>query len=412
MTVNVIPFFSPISPSQLRTELEDELREAGSRVLSPEEFLSLRNDNADAVQRQHNMLLVGTGGTENLITEFLARGRLNPPIILLSHTQSNSLPAAMEVRAYLQKRGVAARIVHAPSSELVKTIHEWCGFSSIEEKIQNSRLAVIGRPSPWLVASTVSASEIRKRWGTTIFEVPLDDLTGLLDKPASKKVKAAIDEFVQGAVCIEVSEEEVRKAGMVSQAMEELAQKHNVDALSVECFTLERKTGISGCCALSWLNNLQGIVAGCEGDIPAAFTMMVAKFLTGQPAFLANIAEIDEAANSVVAAHCTIPTSIVNTYEITTHFETGKSVALRGELPLQPVTIMKMWGDNLSQYWVSKGDVVENLRNETGCRTQVRVHLAKPVRHLLDGSLANHHVIVPGDYADTVERFLVFNARK
>ncbi|RDE15969.1 MAG: hypothetical protein C4K47_02170 [Candidatus Thorarchaeota archaeon] len=412
MTVNVIPFFSPISPSQLRVGMEARLQEVGSRVLSPEEFLSPKSTEGRAILRQHNSILVGTGGTENMITQFLARSGLSPPIILLSHTQSNSLPAAMEVRAYLQKHGISSRIIHAPFSELVKTVSEWCGFSQVEERIRESRLAVIGKPSPWLVASTVSTSAVRKRWGTTILDVQLDELIGLLNKPPSEKTEMAIETFVRGAVCSDVPEEDVKKAGLVSQAMEELAQKQDLDALSVECFTLEHKAGISGCCALSWLNNLQGMVAGCEGDVPAAFTMMIAKYLTKQPAFLANIADIDESENSVVAAHCTVPTSIVNAYEITTHFETGRSVAIRGQFPLQPVTVMKMWGDDLSQYWVSGGDIKENLRNETGCRTQVRVHLAKPAKQLLEGSLANHHVIVLGDYANLMERFLAFNARK
>lgn len=412
MTVNVVPFFSPISPSQLKADLEAALRTVGSRVLSPEEFLALKNNEQGAIRYQHNSLLVGTGGTENMITEFLGKSGLSGPIILLSHTQSNSLPAAMEVRAYLQKHGIPARIVHGLLSDLVKTVHEWCDFSRAEERIRNSRLAVIGKPSPWLVASAVSRSGIRKRWGTTIVDVPLDELIDLLDKPASEKMESAVVQFVQDAVSSDVPEEDVKKAGLVSQAMEELAHNQNLDALSVECFTLENKVGISGCCALSWLNNSQGTVAGCEGDVPAAFTMMLAKYLTGQPSFMANIADIDEATNSIVAAHCTVPTSIVSTYEIMTHFETGKSVAIRGQFSPKPVTIMKMWGDDLSQYWVSKGDIVENPESETGCRTQVRVHLAKPVKHLLDGSLANHHVVVPGDHADSMERFLSFTARK
>jgi L-fucose isomerase-like protein len=347
-----------------------------------------------------------------MITAFLEKSGLSPPIILLSHSQSNSLPAAMEVRTYLQKRGVPSRIVHASFSELLKTVHEWCDFSGVEDRIRDSRLAVIGKPSPWLVASTVSPSGVRKRWGTSIVEVPLDELIDLLGTPASDKTQSAVEEFLRGAVCSDVPEEDVKRAGLVSQAMEELIQRHKLDAVSVECFTLERKAGISGCCALSWLNNLQGMVAGCEGDVPAAFTMMLAKYLTGQPAFLANIADIDESQNSVIAAHCTVPTSIVSSYEITTHFETGQSVAIRGKFPLQPVTIMKMWGDDLTQYWVSKAEVVENLENDLGCRTQVRIHLGKPVRHLLDGSLANHHVFILGDYADSIERFIAFSSRK
>jgi L-fucose isomerase-like protein len=412
MTVNVIPFFSPLLPNEIKADMEARLRETGSRVVSPDEFLALKRNEPENVRRQHNSLLVGTGGTENIITGFLDKSGLDPPIVLLAHSERNSLPAAMEVRTYLQKRGVPARLVHAPFSELAKTIHEWSEFSRTEERIRAARLAIVGKPSPWLVASTTSATAVRKRWGTTIIDLPLAELIELLEKPASEETKASLERFMRDAVSNLVPEEDSEKAVLVSQALEELMHKHNLDAVSLECFTLLDKAGVSGCCAVSRLNDLDDVVAGCEGDVPAAFTMMLAKLLTGRPAFMANIAAIDEGTNSIVAAHCSIPTSVVEEYEIVTHFETGKSVAIRGKFPLQPITILKVWGDDLSKYWISKGEATENLVNETGCRTQVRATLAKPVSHLLDGSLGNHHVIVPGDYADMMERFFAFTVRK
>ncbi|MGY5875380.1 MAG: fucose isomerase, partial [Candidatus Thorarchaeota archaeon] len=116
----------------------------------------------------------------------------------------------------------------------------------------------------------------------------------------------------------------------------------------------------------------------------------------------------DEQKNTVVFAHCTTPTDILANYDITTHFETGQSVAVRGEFDEQPVTVMKVFGEDLTDYWISGGIIVENNVDECGCRTQIRVRLDEPVKYFLDESLANHHVILMGNYSKILEDFFSF----
>jgi L-fucose isomerase-like protein len=123
---------------------------------------------------------------------------------------------------------------------------------------------------------------------------------------------------------------------------------------------------------------------------------------------MANVTEVDQDENSIVLAHCTVPRSLTTAHEITTHFETDLSVALRGTIEPGPVTVLKIGGPDLSKWWVSGGEILENLRNDTGCRTQVRVHLNCPVSYFLDASLANHHILLLGDHAERIERFLKF----
>jgi len=167
-------------------------------------------------------------------------------------------------------------------------------------------------------------------------------------------------------------------------------------------------TSISGCYSLSYLNNKEDFVAGCEGDIPATFTMLLSKLLTGTPAFMANVASIDQELNTAVFAHCTIPTSITEKYEITNHYETGMSVGVRGKLPLTEVTVVKVFGENLGIYWVSGGTIIDNLVNDKGCRTQIRVAMDEPVDYFLEESLANHHIIVLGDLQHDFVSFFEF----
>ncbi len=407
MGVNTIPFFSSFMNEEARDTVLDKLAKAGSRIIPANEFLAEAKRD-QSLLHQHNYILIGTGGIEQDAIKFLSESHLSQPVILLSYGRQNSLPASMEIKAYLTSQGFESRIVHAPLNKLAQLIRKWCRFSQVEERIAQSRLGILGKPSFWLVASHVDSHAVRDRWGVTIEKFPLTVLLELIDKESPIETDRGFDEFVSNAACVDVTDKALRDAGRVSQAMKQFMKQNRLDAVTVKCFTLLHKTGITGCLALSQVNDTENLSAGCEGDIPSTFTMMLAKFLTGQSAFMANVTEVDQDSNSATFAHCTVPLGIVDNYEITSHAETGKSVGLRGQFKPQEVTIVKVFGNDLSQFWVSGGTLVENLAVEGNCRTQIRVSLEEPVDYFLEKPLANHHLIVLGVHADLMREFLEF----
>ena len=68
----------------------------------PEDYTTMLQIEPERVRGQI-YILVGSGGSENLISDFVNKADLNP-IFLLSHDQNNSLPAAMETRASLEQQ--------------------------------------------------------------------------------------------------------------------------------------------------------------------------------------------------------------------------------------------------------------------------------------------------------------------
>ena len=407
MGVNIIPFFSSFIDEEVRDNVIDKFTEAGSRIIPSNEFLA-ESKRDQSLLHQHNYILIGTGGIEQDVIKFLSESHCSQPISLLSYGRQNSLPASMEIKAYLTSQGFESRIVHAPLNELVQLIRKWCRFSQVEERVAQSRLGILGEPSSWLVASHVDSQAVRDRWGVTIEKFPLTGLLELIGEETPIQTDRDFDAFVSNASCIDVTDDALRDADRVSQALKQFVKQNRLDAVTVKCFTLLHKTGITGCLALSQVNDTENLSAGCEGDIPSTFTMMLVKFLTGQSAFMANVTEIDQDSNSTVFAHCTVPLGIVDSYEVTSHAETGKSVGLRGRFKPQEVTIIKVFGNDLSKFWVSGGTLTENLGVEGNCRTQIRVSLEEPVDYFLEKPLANHHLIVPGEHAHLMREFLEF----
>jgi len=399
MPINIIPFFSSVSPDGLSNEVLKELEQEGVNILST---------NIKTNPNEPTYIFIGTGGTENDVSKFLETINLKPPVILLSYDERNSLPAAMEIRSYLQRKGIVARIVHMSLPQLNSLLSRWSKYFEIIERLRGAKLGVIGEPSSWLIASYVNPQSVKKRWGIEIEDIPIDELTKKLPAKISKEFRGHVDIFRSKANCQDVSDDEVEKAGIVAQRLAELTEKQNLAAVTVQCFSLLQETSISGCYSLSYLNDKEGFVAGCEGDVPATFTMLLARLLTGAPSFMANVSSVDQELNTAVFAHCTISTGITDDYEITNHFETGMSVGVRGKLPLTEVTILKVFGEDLNEYWVSGGTIIDNLVNDKACRTQIRVAMDEPVDYFLEESLANHHIVIPGDHVQEITEFFDF----
>jgi len=186
-----------------------------------------------------------------------------------------------------------------------------------------------------------------------------------------------------------------------------LVKKYGLNALTLRCFDLLPKLHNTGCLALARLN-AEGVVATCEGDVPAMLTMMVAQKLWGKSGFQSNPASVNPEKGELLLAHCTIPLNMVSRYEYDTHFESGIGVGIRGYVENGPVTIMKIDG-GLKRFFVAEGMLMDSLSKSDLCRTQLLVKMVEPSclsSYFLKNPIGNHHVVVPGHHRAELEQVL------
>ena len=410
MQIIVIPFFSPVSNENTRLKLISDISSTGVSIFSTVEYLNAFQSLETVVNLPHQkiFLFVGTGGTENAISEFISKLEGIRPIILLSYNLNNSLPAAMETRTFLTQQGYPTRIQHGTIDELLDYLTRHQNYVKVREKLATARIGLVGTPSEWLIASQVDENQVKRKWGTNFVRIPITNLIQMKNQRTSALGKIG-QQLIDRATNCDVTNEDVSAAELAVHTLTELFKEYNLSAISVECFTFLLETNITLCFALSYLND-QGMVAGCEGDLPSTFTMLVMNYLSEKPIFMANVVDIDKETNRVTFAHCTVPTNILNKYSIMTHFETNKSVAIRGYLPEnKPVTILKVGGEDLSKWWVTKGLITKNLVNDAACRTHVEIQIDRSVNYFLQDSIANHHCLVLGDYVEEITEFLKFS---
>jgi L-fucose isomerase-like protein len=192
-------------------------------------------------------------------------------------------------------------------------------------------------------------------------------------------------------------------ANAIYDALKVVVEKHRLQGFTLRCFDLLTAVKNTGCLALARLN-AEGLVAGCEGDVPTMLTMMIVRSLLGCSGFQANPSFIDTEAGEMVFAHCTIPLDMVERYEIDTHFESGIGVGIRGFMKEGDVTIFKVSGD-LSRHFIAEGQLVANLSEKDLCRTQQKIRLndSRQASYFLTQPIGNHHVILPGHHKALLE---------
>ena len=349
---------------------------------------------------------VKTGGTENLFKDKFSE--LPRPFYFLATSLHNSLPASIEMLSYVQSQGEIGKILHGDMAKLLEEIKKYGKINSTKKRISNSKLGVIGEPSDWLIASKVNYSEVKTKWGLNIVDIELDEVFEKFKVQDDEKVEDIVNKFLANAdEIVENTKDDTRDAVRVYLALKEIVEKYELDALTIRCFDIVQQLNTTGCLALSYLND-DGIIAGCEGDVPATFTMMVIKYLFNEESFMANPYKIDIENNRIKFAHCTVPTALCTKYNSRSHFETGIGVGIQGTIPEGPATVMKIGGKNLNKYYLEEGSIDLNLDNSHACRTQIEVSFKDEIdieEYFFEKPLGNHQVIVPGKFSEIVNDF-------
>jgi L-fucose isomerase-like protein len=121
---------------------------------------------------------------------------------------------------------------------------------------------------------------------------------------------------------------------------------------------------------------------------------------------MANPARLHPVANTLLLAHCTIARTMVDSYALRAHFESGIGVAIAGDLPSGEYTLLRIGGEALDRIWLGEGVSTGKEPEEGLCRTQLEVRLDRgSVGELLEHPLGNHLVAVKGRHADRLQRW-------
>ncbi|WP_300813842.1 fucose isomerase [uncultured Bacteroides sp.] len=408
MTVNLITFVSPLHrQTPIRNSHEVLLAEL-------EKYFTINlvdhSNIGKLTQDDFSIVFIATGGVEKLVAQHFEA--LPRPTALLTDGIYNSLPAALEIASWLHNRGMKNEILHGEPTDIAKRLFILYNNFRAQRALSGRRIGVIGAPSGWLIASNVDFLLAKRRWEVEYINVPIERVYEYYALTSEDEVGEEAAVLAEKALaCREASPEDLLKAMKLHAAIRKLVREERLDALTLSCFRVIDQVGTTGCLALALLND-EGIIAGCEGDLQAVFTMMVAKTLTGQAPFMGNPSLVNVRNNELVLSHCTVGLKQTERFIIRSHFETGTGIGIQGILPEGEVTLVKCGGECLDEYYLSSGTLVENTNHINMCRTQVKIRMNTPADYFLKNPLGNHHILLHGNHEAVLNEFFQANGCK
>ena len=398
--LNILPVFSEFHNN-------DEIKNLITNFHNKFKEKNLKINIIEHSQEKPDAFLILTGGTESFVLKMLTD--IKEPVIMLCHSNNNSFPASLEILARLNQLNKKGKIIYLSEkentySELNKTLK----ILEVKEKLKNSKIGIIGTPSDWLVASMTEGKTITSTWGPSVIEIPFIELAEEIKSVSNDEAKKETSLFItSGIKVIEPDYDSIITAAKVYFAFKKISKKYNLNALTVRCFDLVKKMNTSGCYGMSKLTD-EGIIGGCEGDLPSTLTMLWMYYLTGELPFMANPQEIDTDENLLWIAHCTVARKLLKNYIIRSHFESSSGVAIEGEMDKGDITLARIGGKDLKNIFISHGEIIDNEKSESRCRTQLKLRLDEKVDYFLKNPLGNHHVIVRGSWSNLMKEYEKF----
>ena len=356
----------------------------------------LLNDDILLVENENNaefdVVLVESGGSEAEFVKMFPH--LEDPILLLSTGKNNSLPAALEIKTYCAQNQKAAILVTGTEEQVAMAIKETSIIISAYKRVKNTNLGVIGEPSDWLIASTYDSEKIYDRFHINMIKISMDEFRNEIDRRKMEYVPHLVElkaKFKDQVV--------LENALYIYSALKRLAKKYKLHGLTVRCFDLLGEYKNTSCLALALLNE-EGITCACEGDVPTLLTMHILKILTDKPSFQANPSYINYEKGTVLLAHCTLPLNMCESYNLTTHFESGLGIGVEGKLSVGKITICKIAPNlKLMDTLCTRASLKENMSLKGYCRTQINVECDETGPYILfKEDVGNHLVVTYGDY--------------
>lgn len=338
---------------------------------------------------------IATGGTEEIFQNYVEA--LPRPVLLLSDGLHNSFAASFEIRTYLTQRGIPSLLMNAPldcgpeffayMEEVLFGAMESPDLStpsdplpkfpkSLMKAFDRKRIGLVGGASGWLISSDIDRAAIEQKYGVIFVDIPLSELEEIFAAvPDDDPALAGIVEKMRGFLSGDRTPDDLRQAAKMYAALKKLISDNELNALTLKCFGILNSCCTTACLALSLLND-EGLVSGCEGDIPALWTMLYTRYALNQPAFMANPASSNRKELTIDFAHCTIPLTMVHGYRLPSHFESNSGIGIAGSVPSGRYRILKIYGKELDQYYETTGDLLMNTNIPQRCRTQIRFRFA------------------------------------
>jgi hypothetical protein len=217
--------------------------------------------------------------------------------------------------------------------------------------------------------------------GVPIVQIPFSEVNQAWAAADKDEARVIADRWAKTATVVEgVSRDELANSAAMYLGMMALLKKSSAHGITINCLG-----GFYGghihaypCLGFHELNN-EGLVGGCECDVPSAAAMAAFGIMTkGRPGFISDPV-MDSSERHIIYVHCVASNKVfgrrgpANPYQILTHSEDRQGASIRSLLPTGYMTTTVELSENRKEILFHRGKAVGNDLNDRACRTKLVV---------------------------------------
>jgi L-fucose isomerase-like protein len=358
------------------------------------------------------VIIVLTGGTDRMIYNIVSS--MKRPTIIYTHPRENSLASVREAIAALRYSGFEANVAYGALEELEPKLKGWLSVLRAHGSLKGSRIGLVGEPEPWLL-NLRDPEVLKDKFGVEVVRLSWDDMFERALRADKDLVLEKTVELKKLFPIIEVPDSDLEKALRIYYGLRSLVLDYKLEAVAVEArdMLVEDLRDYGPYLAVALLSS-EGVPAEYEVDVEAILTKLLVYKLANRSSFMANLTRVDAEKNTITLSHCTVPIDMIDTSEsrLTTYFETGRTVAIRGRMRRgEKVTILRLGGPKLEIMLAARGVIVNgDIGDPNLCRTQIEVKVEGNPIELVEKSIGNHMIVAYGDLLEEL-RLLASMAR-
>jgi L-fucose isomerase-like protein len=274
------------------------------------------------------------------------------------------------------------------------------------EKLRGAAISVVGEHPAGFDTCEFNEAELSRLAGVKVTRIPLGELfdraKAIPDSRAARVRARAADEL---AGLDAVDQAQLDRSFRVFCALDDISCDTKAKGLAVRCWP-ETFTdyGCAACGPMAMMNEKR-VPSACEADVYGSFTALMLQELADEPAWMADLVDVDEGDGTGVFWHCGLaPLSMCDPEakpEATIH--TNRKMPLLHQFPLKPgrFTFARLsQARNETKLVLGEGEFLRRPMAFTGTSGVFRFArpLGETLGAIMDEALEHHFAIAYGDH--------------
>ena len=284
--------------------------------------------------------------------------------------------------------------------------------ADFDYSIEKQTIGIIGTRPEGFDTCDYDSNEVTSKLNVSLVDLELEDLFDEakdIEVETIVKTKSTVSSYLAGTE--ELVQEEFDKSLSIFHGLENLKDKHNLDAFAIRCWPETfTEYGCASCGPMAMMNEKK-VSCACEADVLGGISCNILNQMNNNPSLLVDIVDVDKSDNSLVFWHCGLaPISMAKEGTARSGIHSNRKKPLLHDFSLKEgeITIFRVSkARGRLQFFVMKGQVLDRPNSFSGTSGVINLgeNSAHKLEQMFKGGLEHHVAFTYGDISDKLIHF-------